>query len=193
MLRKWILSGVALVLLAIAAGGCFKGGGGAPLKPDEMNALALRIRALGPIAAVHKGKARHRSATSSVLNEFVAVLGHTVRTVNRTSLQQLLDTRALHGTDLFGAGGGFVQESKKLVKERALLVHEVEVVDENAYTAKTEHKWVITGRIRICDLEKGEWFYASRPVKGGGKKTINESIDRYAHEMYKQMREDFKR
>ena len=180
---------VTVVVLAAVLGGCFKSSSSLT---DRERSIALRkITALEPIAAVHKGKNKLAVSTDAVLNEFKRATGHKIRTVERSGLQQLLDQQALQELDIFG-GASSDTRKKVLSKAKGLLYHTVTAVDENRLSAKIEQKWVVTGSVRIVNAATGETIYNSNTIKAGWKKTLQESIQKYADEMGDLLRRDLR-
>lgn len=184
-----IMACVAVVALAAVLGGCFKSS--SSLTAGERNIVLRKIMALEPIAAVHKGKNKLVVSTDYVLNEFKRATGHKIATVERSGLQQLLDQQALQELDIFG-GASSDTRKKVLSKAKGLLYHTVSAVDENRLSAKITQKWVVTGSVRIVDVATGDTVYHSNTIKAGWKKTLQESIQKYANEMGDLLRRDFR-
>ncbi len=184
-----IMACVAVVVLAVMLGGCLKSS--SSLTAEERSTALRKITALEPIAAVHKGKKKLAVSTDAVLNEFKRATGHRIRTVERSGLQQLLDQQALQELDIFG-GASSDTRKKVLSKAKGLLYHTVSAVDENRLSAKLTQKWVVTGSVHIVNVATGETVYHSNTIKAGGKKTLQESIQKYANEMGDRLRRDFR-
>jgi hypothetical protein len=188
MNRKTMFTLGVLSTLCLIVAGC-NGGGGKSLTEQERGVVWQQLKAIEPIAAVHKGEEKLVDATDKVLGAFKRATGHEIATVERRALQDILDAQALQELEVFG--GSSAARETALTKAKGLLVSTCSARDENRNTTRLDEKWIITGSVRITNLATGDVIYESPTISAGGKKTLNDSIHEYVKEMESRLRRDF--